>query len=97
MKEQRKKMGLTLDGLAQKCDSSKSYIWELEKGGIEPSLSKAFLIARALGVNIEYLCGQDKGIEQYAAEVGTRAINALTAHLDIDLICAIRARKATDD
>lgn len=60
IKERRKKMGLTLQGLADKTESSKSYIWELEqdKDNIRPSAEKVHKIAEALEVTAGYLfCG----------------------------------------
>jgi transcriptional regulator with XRE-family HTH domain len=60
IKELRTKEGLTLDQLAQKTGSSKSYIWELEnKNPPRPSAEKLSSIAGALGVTIDYLIGSD--------------------------------------
>ena len=55
LKERRKTVSLTLDALAQKCSSSKSYIWELENNkDIKPSGDKVYLLSLALGVPMEY-------------------------------------------
>jgi transcriptional regulator with XRE-family HTH domain len=52
----RKENGLTLDQLADKTESSKSYIWELEnKNPPRPSAEKIARIAAALGVTSDYL------------------------------------------
>jgi transcriptional regulator with XRE-family HTH domain len=52
----RKEKGLTLDQLADKTESSKSYIWELEnKNPPRPSAEKIARIAAALGVTSDYL------------------------------------------
>jgi len=52
----RKESGLTLDQLADKTESSKSYIWELEnKNPPRPSAEKIARIAAALGVTSDYL------------------------------------------
>lgn len=60
LKELRQKQGLTLEDLAKKCMSSKSYIWEIEnKGTIEPSGRKIFLMAQALNVPMDYFYGVD--------------------------------------
>jgi transcriptional regulator with XRE-family HTH domain len=47
---------MTLDQLAARTDSSKSYIWELENRDTpHPSAEKIFAIAAALGVTPEFL------------------------------------------
>jgi transcriptional regulator with XRE-family HTH domain len=52
----RKEKGLTLDQLAERTDSSKSYIWELEnKNPPRPSAEKIAKIAAELGVTSDYL------------------------------------------
>ncbi|MBS0235177.1 MAG: helix-turn-helix transcriptional regulator [Proteobacteria bacterium] len=56
----RKKKGFTLDELAQRSESSKSYIWELEnKDPPRPSGEKLALIAAALDVTTDYLLGAE--------------------------------------
>ncbi|MDH4459568.1 MAG: helix-turn-helix transcriptional regulator [Nevskia sp.] len=56
IRELRKAKRLTLDGLAELTDSSKSYIWELEnKSPPRPSAEKVARIAAALGVTADYL------------------------------------------
>lgn len=61
LKHFRRKKGWTLQKLANKCDSSKSYIWELENNpALEPSCKKVSLISSALGISIDHLftgCG----------------------------------------
>jgi transcriptional regulator with XRE-family HTH domain len=60
IRELRKKKGFTLDELAAKAESSKSYIWELEnKDPPRPSGEKLALIAAALDVTTDYLLGAD--------------------------------------
>ena len=60
IRELRKKKGFTLDELAAKAESSKSYIWELEnKDPPRPSGEKLALIAAALDVATDYLLGAD--------------------------------------
>ena len=56
IKTHRKQKGMTLDQLALRTGSSKSYIWELEnKNAPHPSAEKIFAIAKALGVTPEFL------------------------------------------
>lgn len=56
IREMRLKKGLTLEGLAGKVDSSKSYIWELENKNVaRPSAEKLRLIAVALDTTTDYL------------------------------------------
>lgn len=60
IRELRKAKGFTLEQLAEKSQSSKSYIWELEnKDPPRPSGEKLALIASALGVTTDYLLGID--------------------------------------
>lgn len=64
IRELRKKKGYTLDELATKSESSKSYIWELEnKDPPRPSGEKLALIAAALDVTTDYLLGIETGVE----------------------------------
>lgn len=52
----RKEKRFTLDGLAMRTNSSKSYIWELEnRNPPRPSAIKIAQIAKALEVEIDYL------------------------------------------
>jgi transcriptional regulator with XRE-family HTH domain len=56
IKLHRKQRKMTLDQLAARTGSSKSYIWELEnKDAPHPSAEKVFAIAKALGVTPEFL------------------------------------------
>lgn len=64
LRELRKKKGYTLDELAARSESSKSYIWELEnKDPPRPSGEKLALIAEALDVTPDYLLGLDTQVE----------------------------------
>lgn len=59
IRDGRKEKGLTLEGLAEKAGTSKSYIWELENRVLEnPSVYRIARIASILGVTIEYLVGE---------------------------------------
>ena len=61
IRAERKRMKLTLDDLAAKTESSKSYIWELEnRPVVRPSAEKIKKIADVFGVTVEYLLDDDK-------------------------------------
>ena len=61
IRAERKRLKLTLDELAQKAESSKSYIWELENRPIvRPSADKISKIADVLGVTVQYLMDDEK-------------------------------------
>ena len=61
IRAERKRLKLTLDELAIKTDSSKSYIWELEnRPVVRPSADKISRIAEVFGVTVEYLLDDDK-------------------------------------
>jgi len=56
IKELRKQKGLTLEQLAEKIGSGKSYIWEIENKGVKrPSAEKLAAIAKELDVTTDYL------------------------------------------
>ncbi|MEI8396803.1 MAG: helix-turn-helix transcriptional regulator [Rhodospirillaceae bacterium] len=57
----RTEKGLTLEGLAEKVDSSKSYIWEIENKSVaRPSAEKLRLIAIALDTTTDYLLAAEE-------------------------------------
>ncbi|MCB0121103.1 MAG: helix-turn-helix domain-containing protein [Caldilineaceae bacterium] len=65
IKKLRKEKGLTLEGLAELTDSSKSYIWELEnKNPPRPSADKILKIANQLGVTMDYLIGDERQVSE---------------------------------
>lgn len=58
--ELRKKHGLTLEAVAEKCGSSKSYIWDCEnKLGRNPSFAFIYKLAMLFGVSAEYMAGAE--------------------------------------
>src|SRR4051794_31750645 len=60
IRDLRKRAGLTLEQLAERTESSKSYIWELEnKNPPRPSAEKIARIAVALGVTSDYLMSEE--------------------------------------
>lgn len=69
VREQRRKRGLTLEGLAERVGSSKSYMWEIEnKEVVRPSAEKLAMIATTLDTTVEYLLGGDNEQAEENAE-----------------------------
>ncbi len=80
IRAERKRLKLTLDKLAEKTDSSKSYIWELEnRPVVRPSAEKISKIAEVLEVTVEYLLddGKQTPTKSDADEVFFRRIGQL--------------------
>lgn len=46
---------LSIDGVSVLSNSSKSYIWNVENGNTEPTISKLMKIASALGTDVPTL------------------------------------------
>jgi len=68
VRRHREALGLTLEQLASKIDSTKSYVWELENKPVaRPSAEKVFRLAKALEVTAEYLM-DDKRTESTTDE-----------------------------
>jgi len=56
IRQLRKEAPMTLEGLAKKINSSKSYVWEIENKDVaRPSAEKLALIANALDTTVDYL------------------------------------------
>jgi transcriptional regulator with XRE-family HTH domain len=64
--------GMTLDTLADETSLTKSYLSKVERGLSNPSIGAAMSIARALGVTVERLFGQDAESDPVRI---TRAVN----------------------
>ncbi|SHM15365.1 transcriptional regulator, XRE family [Nitrosospira sp. Nsp11] len=61
IRTERKRLKLTLEELAEKSGSSKSYIWELEnRPVVRPSAEKIGKIAEVFGVTVEFLLDDGK-------------------------------------
>ena len=70
IRELRRKQGLTLEGLATKIESSKSYVWEIENKDVaRPSAEKLSLIAAALETTTDYLLGTEAVTQADATDV----------------------------
>ncbi|BCO30026.1 transcriptional regulator [Thiohalobacter sp. COW1] len=76
--ELRKSKGLTLEGLAKKIGSTKSYVWELEnKPGIRPSAETVYKIAVALETTVEDLMGKPINADDVQDQVFFREYQGL--------------------
>jgi transcriptional regulator with XRE-family HTH domain len=60
IKELRKKQKITLQELADIVGTSKTNIWQIEKGINEPGITKAYKIANALKVSVFRIWPNDK-------------------------------------
>ncbi|MFV3291446.1 helix-turn-helix domain-containing protein [Pseudomonas sp. NY11955] len=56
----RKKLGMTLEMLAEKTGMTKSYLSKVERGLNTPSIAAALKLARALNVNVEELFAEEQ-------------------------------------
>ena len=56
----RKKLGVTLEALAEKSGMTKSYLSKVERGLNTPSIATALKLAKALNVKVEELFSEDK-------------------------------------
>ncbi|WP_176518415.1 helix-turn-helix domain-containing protein, partial [Pseudomonas faucium] len=56
----RKKLGITLEVLADKAGMTKSYLSKVERGLNTPSIAAALKLARALNVNVEELFAEEQ-------------------------------------
>jgi transcriptional regulator with XRE-family HTH domain len=69
VRELRRKRRLTLEALAERVDSSKSYMWEIENKEVaRPSAEKLHQIAIALGTTTDYLIAADDVTEADAED-----------------------------
>jgi transcriptional regulator with XRE-family HTH domain len=55
-----KKLGVTLEALAEKSGMTKSYLSKVERGLNTPSIAAALKLAKALNVKVEELFSEDK-------------------------------------
>ncbi|WP_448652526.1 helix-turn-helix domain-containing protein [Pseudomonas fluorescens] len=55
----RKKLGVTLESLAEKSGMTKSYLSKVERGLNTPSIAAALKLAKALNVKVEELFSED--------------------------------------
>lgn len=79
LKKHREELGYSLDELARRTGSSKSYLWELENRDTrKPSAEKLTIIAEALSVTTDYLLDQKAGFDdKHMKEAFFRKFNRL--------------------
>ena len=72
--------GPTLEALAARVRSGKSYLWEIENKDVaRPSAEILLRIAGALDTTAEYLLSADEGIEADATDIALSAAASRTA------------------
>ena len=83
IRELRKNKGLTLEALAEKIGSTKSYVWELEnKPNIRPSATKVYKIAVVLETTVEDLMGETVSADEIEDQVFFRELRKNTVSAD---------------
>lgn len=76
LRKLRQEKKLSLDDLAIETHSSKSYLWELEKGTKKPSAEKLSELAKYFGVTLDYLMNEDENQPMCTAKrIFTRVSN----------------------
>ena len=60
VKRRRKRLGLTLEQLSDKCGVSRSMLSEIERGAKNPTIQVACQIAEALDTTLSYLLGEQQ-------------------------------------
>ena len=63
IREKRGKTKMSMAKLAEKCDASTRYIYDVEHGRTEPRVGKAILICRACGITFEELSNLTSDVE----------------------------------
>lgn len=68
IKQLRIEKGFTLQALAKLVNTSRSYVWEIEKGGANPSGVKLHKIAKCLDTTTEFLTDDTKDSMQQSTQ-----------------------------
>jgi transcriptional regulator with XRE-family HTH domain len=69
VREARLAKGLTLEALAEKVESSKSYMWQIENKDVaRPSAEKLQQIAKVLDTTVEYLLAVETVTQEDATD-----------------------------
>ncbi|EEH99449.1 hypothetical protein CSBG_03075 [Clostridium sp. 7_2_43FAA] len=89
IRQERLKLNLTQEQLAEKVDLSTSYIGQIERGERNISLDTLVVICKSLGVTIDYLLQDSINIEedivynQLYQLISSRSLNEKVMALDI--------------
>lgn len=76
LRKLRQEKKLSLDEMAEATKSSKSFLWELEKGTKNPSAEKLAELAKFFGVSLDYLMNEnDAKLVDTAQRIFTRIKN----------------------
>jgi transcriptional regulator with XRE-family HTH domain len=102
IRQLRKEQGLSLDQLADRAETSKSYLWELEnRETANPTMDKVSKIAEKLGVTAEFLLNDEQ--VAHSAEDADKAffrkyqkLSAPTKKKIQDILNVIRENGADD-
>lgn len=86
VKQQRQKLGWTLEKMSTVCGVSRSMLSEIERGQSNPTLAVAYRIARALGISLgDLVDGQQSGSTIDVIHAEDKAY-----HFRSDKLCKIR-------
>lgn len=77
LKSLRKNAGFSLETVGKQVGTSKSYIWELEKGTTQPSGKKVFLLSKYFGVSMEYFYTDKDLPVSEACRIGSIILNEI--------------------
>lgn len=92
--ELRKGKGMTLEALAERVGSTKSYIWGLEnKPTVRPSAEKIYQIAVELDTTVEYLLGKSVSDDDNESQVFFRDYRNLKPETKKQLNSILKALK----
>ncbi|MBW5801718.1 helix-turn-helix domain-containing protein [Halomonas elongata] len=91
----RKKLGVTLEALAEGTGLSKSYLSKVERGLNNPSIAAALKLAKALNVQVEELFSDEPGTQQSYSIVRAEQRGTLT-HDNDGLSYASLARRVSE-
>ena len=80
LKELRKSAGLTLQQVADRVETSKSYIWELEEGKLEPSGYKVSKLYDIFGVSFQYFYHENEEIITDMHKLGMKISALVNEH-----------------
>lgn len=89
LRQERLKLNLTQEQLAEKVDLSTSYIGQIERGERNISLDTLVVICKSLGVTIDYLLQDSMDIEedivynQLYQLISSRSLNEKVMALDV--------------